>query len=70
MNNLQIVPTSQTAIDALRAAQHVNRWGRYAARRFIEKRGVPASLYRLARQLEALDRLEYEKALHYLRQAG
>lgn len=52
---MKILPTSQKAVDAVRAAQNVNRWGRYAARRYAQKRGVPASLYRLARQLEAQD---------------
>lgn len=66
---MKILPTSQKAVDAVRAAQNVNRWGRYAARRYAQKRGVPASLYRLARQLETLDRLDYEQALFYLRQA-
>jgi hypothetical protein len=67
---MKILPTSQKATDAVRAAQNVNRWGRYAARRFTQKRGVPASLYRLARQLEAQNTLDYEQALRYLRQAG
>lgn len=51
---MKILPISQKTTDAIRAAQHVNQWGRYAARRYAEKRGVPASLYRLARQLEAM----------------
>jgi len=54
MNNLQIVPTTPAAQVALRAAQNVNRWGRYAARRYVERRGVHPALYRLARQLEAM----------------
>lgn len=47
-----------TAQHAIRAAQNIHRWGRYAARRYTERRGVPASLYRLARQLQALDKLK------------
>jgi hypothetical protein len=39
---------------AVRAAKNVKSWGRFAARRYCERRGVPLGLYRLARQLEAL----------------
>ena len=38
---------------AIRAAKNRRNWGRYAARRFVEKRGVSLRLYRLACQLEA-----------------
>ena len=49
---------------AIIAAKRVTSWGRFAARRYAEKRGVTARLYRIARQCEiaeqqqdALDRL-------------
>lgn len=45
---------------AIRAAQHRHQWGRYAARRFCETRGVPLGLYRLACQLEATKHLHSE----------
>jgi hypothetical protein len=38
---------------AIMAAKHRKAWGAYAARRYIERRGIPFALYRLARQLEA-----------------
>lgn len=39
---------------AIRAAQNWKTWGRYAATRYCEKRSIPLTLVRLARQLEAL----------------
>jgi len=36
-----------------RAAANRSKWGRYAARRYVEKRGVPLWAYRLACQLQA-----------------
>ena len=44
---------NEQAYHAVRASKNVRNWGRYAAKRYAEKRGVPPSLYRLARQLEA-----------------
>lgn len=44
---------NQHAHHAIRAAKNRYKWGRYAARRYTEKRGVPAGLYRLACQLAA-----------------
>lgn len=44
---------SNQASIAIRAAQNRTRWGRYAAKAYCLKRGVPLSLYRLACQLEA-----------------
>lgn len=42
------------AYHAVRAARNVKNWGRYAARQYAMKRNVHPSLYRLARQLEAM----------------
>lgn len=39
---------------AIRAAQNFRAWGRQAAVRYCETRGVPLGLLRLARQLEAV----------------
>jgi hypothetical protein len=38
---------------AIRAAQNHKTWGRQAALRYCQRRGVPLRLYYLARQLEA-----------------
>jgi hypothetical protein len=46
------------AYHAVRAAQNRKNWGNYAARRYCERQGVPAALYRLARQLEAAKGVE------------
>lgn len=46
--------TSQ-ARHAIKAAKGRPVWGKYAARRYAEKHGVPAGLYRLACQLEAME---------------
>ena len=43
---------NEQAHHAVRAARNVKNWGRFAARRYCEKRGVHPTLYRLARQLE------------------
>lgn len=40
---------------AIRAAKNFKAWGRFAAWRYCEKRGVSFSLYRLARVLEAAE---------------
>ena len=40
------------AFHAIRAAQHLKQWGRYAAMRYCQLRGVPLSLLTLARVLE------------------
>lgn len=45
--------TSQ-AYHAVRAAKNRRAWGNHAARRYCQNNGVPAGLYRLARQLEAM----------------
>jgi len=38
-----------------RAAANRSKWGRYAARRYAEKRGVPLWAYRLACQLQVME---------------
>lgn len=43
---------------AIRAARNRYHWGRWAARRYCERHGVPRSLYRLACQLQAITNLE------------
>ena len=47
---------SQTAYHAITAAKHRKQWGRDAARKYALKRGVSMRLYRLACQLEAMDK--------------
>lgn len=37
---------------AIRAAQNVRKWGWFATIRFLRRRGVPLSLFTLARVLE------------------
>lgn len=44
---------SNQAAVAITAAQNYKSWGRYAAVRFCEKRGVPRRLLTLALQLNA-----------------
>jgi hypothetical protein len=64
---------NEQAYYAVKAAQIILPiWGRELARAYANAKGVHPSLYRLARQLEAhrLERLQYEQALHYLKQAG
>jgi hypothetical protein len=41
------------AVHAIRAAANWSIWGSFAASRYAAKRGVPARLVRLARQLHA-----------------
>jgi hypothetical protein len=41
------------AIHAIRAAVNWTTWGSFSASRYAAKRGVPARLVRLARQLHA-----------------
>lgn len=43
---------SNQAKIAIRAAKNRSRWGKYAARSYCMRRGVPLALYRLACQLE------------------
>lgn len=50
MSNFTI---SQVAADAVKAAKGRRTWGSFMARAFCKNRNVPASLYRLACQLEA-----------------
>lgn len=45
---------TQQAYHAVRAAKHRKSWGNHAARRYCANNNVPAGLYRLARQLEAM----------------
>lgn len=40
------------AIAAIRAAQNWSRWGRVAALRYAQRRGVPTALLALSRLLE------------------
>jgi len=49
---------TEQAHHAIRAAQERKVWGDYAARRYCALRGVHPGLYRLARQLEAVDRCQ------------
>lgn len=42
---------------AIYAACHRNQWGREAALRYIQRLGVPVSLYRLACQLQVANKL-------------
>lgn len=42
----------QHAIAAIAAAQNWSRWGRVAALRYAQRRGVPTALIALARLLE------------------
>ena len=44
------------AVDAARAGRHWFAWGPFAARRYAERRGVPASLITLARVLAAAEK--------------
>lgn len=48
------------AAHAIHAAHHRRSWGRFAARRYCERRGVPLRLYFLACRLEAQDRARAE----------
>ena len=50
---MNITTLHPAAWHAIRAAQNWNSWGRYAATRYAQNRGVPLALVRLARQLEA-----------------
>lgn len=50
--------THPHAIAALTAAKNFKNWGRIAALRYCEKRGVPMSLLTLARVLEAAKEVE------------
>lgn len=49
--------THPHAVAAVRAARNRRNWGRYMIQGFLRKRGVSASLYRLACQLEAVSAL-------------
>lgn len=44
------------AAAAARAARNWNTWGAYAARRYAERQGVPASILTLARVLACAER--------------
>jgi len=46
---------SPAAYYAIHAAKNRHNWGRYMSRQYAIKRNVPASLYRLACQLEAAE---------------
>ena len=39
---------------AIHAAKNLSFWGRWAARRYAQKRGVSPRLYRIARQCQAI----------------
>lgn len=43
-----------TAQRAIHAARHRASWGKYAARVYAVRHGVPSGIYRLACQLEAV----------------
>ena len=47
---------SEQAKCAIRAAKNRSNWGRWATMRYLAKRGVPFGLYRLAAQLESVER--------------
>ena len=47
---------TENAKNAIKAAKNRDSWGRFAARRFCEKRRVSIRLYRIACQCEALRR--------------
>ncbi len=49
---------TENAENAIKAAKNRNSWGHFAARRFSQKRGVSARLYRIARQCEAMQKVE------------
>lgn len=53
-----IVQQTVSAYHALRAAQNRRNWGPWPARLYCINRGVTPSLYRLARQLDAMSRNE------------
>lgn len=42
---------------AIFAAKHRHQWGREAAKRYCERRGIPLALYYLACRLEAAERV-------------
>lgn len=46
------------AYHAIRAAKLRHTVGRWAARRYVQKRGINMTIYRLACQLEAIERGE------------
>lgn len=54
------VPTNPQAVHAIRAAKLRPTIGRWAAKRYCERRGVPSHLYTLARVLEAAHNFEQE----------
>ena len=47
-------PLHPQAFHAIRAAKNWQSWGRFAATRYCQKRGVPLELVRIARQLESV----------------
>jgi hypothetical protein len=47
---------TEHAFHAIRAAKLKRSIGRWAARRYCERRGVPLALYRLACQLNAAEK--------------
>jgi len=47
---------TEQAQAAIKAAKNLQNWGPFAARRYCEKRGVSARLYRIARQCEMMER--------------
>ena len=51
---------TENAKNAIKAAKNRNSWGRFAARRFCEKRGVSARLYRIACQCEVMQNTKME----------
>ena len=53
-STLALSPVSPAASHAIRAAKNTRAWGHYMCMMFLKKRDVPLSLYRLARQLEAI----------------
>ncbi len=55
---VNLSPYCERALIAIEAATHAHQWGRDAARKFAQKRGVSPRLYRIALQCEATKTLE------------
>ena len=51
---------NKQAQTAIRAAKNRKQWGRWATMRFIVNNKIPLGLYRLALQLQAMDKPEPE----------
>jgi len=47
---------TEKAAQAIYAAKHKHIWGRYSTMRYVRKHNIPLSAYRLACQLEAMEK--------------